>query len=242
LSQDTAVRVEFLLGNFGATKVLEGISSWLSLLTPEVMDSMLYRLDGACPRFQLQRLYRRFVNAARTDLLLPLLTHAHRLYPAPSRSTLVSQQGGENAVPKPLTPISMGFNPSCPDEDLIKLLATAETVPDQLLYLVKEGVEGGWAVANDQPLTALLTLKHRYLLDPNFTQTMRSPSTVQEDRFGRRTERNVQLAGFTTDSSLECASGAFNVLEEMIELGRIDGVRRLIALGVSMEQEKPSFF
>jgi hypothetical protein len=142
LGRDTTTRIEFLIGNYGLHGVLEGISSWLALVTRDVLGGLLGRLsqgtDGNAPRYQLQRLYRRITNAGRMDLLLPLLTYAEELYPAKSSATY----GG----PKGFAPVAMGFLPSLPDEDIVKSLLKSGVVPEDLNYLVEEGVEGGWEV------------------------------------------------------------------------------------------------
>jgi hypothetical protein len=140
-------RVDFLVSTYGIENATEGACRWPPLVSRAVLQALLVRCSktGPASRYQLQRLFRRATNAARPDLLLPILQFADLWYPAPSSASI------QKAEP------TNGFNPEFPDEELFAILAGANEVPEGLKYLVKEGMESDWAVLGDDVMTALLT-------------------------------------------------------------------------------------
>ncbi|KAI9015979.1 hypothetical protein DFJ74DRAFT_644759 [Hyaloraphidium curvatum] len=240
LGRDTSVRIGWLLAVFGARMVGDGMGGFLALLTREVVEGVFRRV-GQVPRYQLQRLFRRFSNAGRTDLLLPVLQYADEMYPPPSHELV--------AGPKAFPPIGLGFNPSLPDEDLFKKLLK-EGVTEETAYLVAEGKAGGFAEkGDDDVMTALLTLREKYLFDVNHTIPGRSPSSGRilfrgQERPAYYSSYSLDrgTGGFTTDVGIEGTNGGHVALVEAIHNAREASVRRLLQLGVSVHAASGSLF
>lgn len=248
LSRDVVTRTEFLIGNYGASHVVEGCGSWLALLNPEAVSLLLHRVatafpEGKVPRYQLQRMFRRFSNAGRSDLFLPLLTIATETYPRP-------QSASNKPIRAGLPPTAgMGFNPSLPDDELFKKLVTTSgrDVPEELQYLVEEAKTEGWHVPGDAVMSALLTLKNKYNFDPNDFMSGLSPSSsllLNRDTGGPihggwgafgAGRMNLGTGGYNTDFGVEGLNGGYVLLTRSISDGSEAAVRRLLRLGTELD-------
>lgn len=232
---DTTTRIEFLLGTYGTESAVERVGTWLSLATREVLEG-LFRRVGKVPRYQLQRLARRCVNASRSDLLLPIMAYGEEMYPAPSLRT-VSLLGKPHAPPA-----GLGLSLTLTDEELFRIMANEDKVPGEVSYLVDEAVEGGWRVEGDSVMSAMLTLQKRYGFNPNFWLGVRVPLGQSGDNELRYSDRRTAHI-FASDYGLEGVNGGHALLVTAIAANREPTVRRLLQLGVSTQgTSKDCFF
>lgn len=232
LSQDSTTRVEFLLANFGAKDVLQGLWSWTKLVSPDVLSLLIHRSASnpseKVPRFHLQRLYQLAVDTGRVDLLLPTLTLGAQLYPKVPPTT----RGWDGR----------GFNPLMPDELVFKdLVTTSDTtsVRKDCLYLVEESKAEDWFDPADLPLSALLTLKYKYGFDPNFNFGGRV--TLSEKNPLVNVDVDVD-DNSPPDMGIEGINAGYLLLAYAISQGLLLSVRRLLRLGVSLERKDPDSF
>lgn len=209
LSRDTLTRTEFLIGNFGIRGVLQGCWSWFKLTTPEVMKALLNRAGNNVPRYILQRLARRCANANRTDLLPLVAEHGKSLYP-------------------PNTTASLAFSADTADETIFEQLLSATAVPEHLSYLVTEAKRGGWYVADDPVMSALLSLKELFGFDFNLT----APGEIEEPPYLPWDAP----ADFKprTDVGVEGLNHGFALLVSVIRNRHTTTVSRLLRLGVHL--------
>lgn len=251
LGQAASTRIAFLVAVFGTLRAIEGSCGWLPLLRRDVLDGLFRRVQGAShpvPRYQLQRLFQRCTNASRTDLLFRILAFTEELYPPPSAKTFSAKHRSGVAE---YAETSLGFHVRFTDDCLFIELAFAE--PDatgseahdrQWAYLVEEGRQAGWEVKDDRPMTALLTLKRKYGLDPNLTVCGLSRNTAalllkeeDVDRF-----HDDPLPTFPADCGVEGLSLGYCALIKAIEIEDVQALRRLLSMGVSVVGEDDSFF
>lgn len=247
VGREATTRIEFLLGRYGTDTVVDGLSCWLAMLTPKVLDGVCRRITAnKVPRCQLQRLFRRFQSAGRTDLLPVLLTFANHadMYPTPSpfgASSLPTASGRSGRRGLPPVPGSPGLSPALPDETVFRRLVISGRVPNGLEYLVQEGLDGGWAVPADSVLTALLTLKLKYGFPENHPLTGRS-------KLGRAVDTLVGFAGGTalgdprSDIVIPGTDSNHALLIQMIREGNESAVKWLLTYGVRTSLDSGPLF
>lgn len=90
------------------------------------------------PRYQIQRMFRFFLNASRTDLLVPLINHAARTYPSPPAASARRPAGKGVAYG--------GSLPTMSDDELFTVLVSAGEIPKGCDALLWEAVEEGFEV------------------------------------------------------------------------------------------------
>lgn len=237
-SLETTSRVEFLIGNYGTDQAVEGMGHWVHLLAPAVFQGTCRRV-GQVPRFQLQRLFRRFQAASRTDLLQPLLAYASEIYPcappAPRNRLLTKKH--------PIfIPNSSDLAASIPDDVLLKRLVTAGQLPHGLEHLVQDGVQGGWSVPDDAVLTAILTLKNKYGLSPDHALAGRSHGGRIVDAF-LCTPILATVGDPRCDVFIPGTDAVHALLIQMIRDGNERAVKWLLAFGVNTHHstDHPAF-
>lgn len=166
----TYARVEFLLGNFGHAGTVLGLGDWLSIASVDVFNAVVRRICAVrsdsegkednttrtlVPRYQLQRLLRRFLAAERLDLMAAASSALAELYPipvpVPGAFSSFGPAGSFELNAAPLT-----------DDELFRFLSRSRRVPAYATYLVREGLGKPWMVPEDAALTAMLTLRHKY--------------------------------------------------------------------------------
>lgn len=252
LGQAASTRADFLVAVYGTKRVIEGACARLPLLRRDVLESVFRRVGSAShpvPRYQLQRLFRKCANVSRSDLLLSILVFAEELYPPPSTKTAWTSRGRSAAYPD----ITLGFHVRFADDELFRDLVFAEPNASgsdedgkRWAHLIEEGRKAGWEVKGDGPMTALLTLKFKYGMDPsNMTVAGLSRNTAAlhgKELVRRGMQIHDPTEHFRSDFGIEGLSLGCSLVKEAIELEDERALRRLISLGASIVGEDDSFF